>query len=199
MKILLIVPDVTPRLDTVPEIRTLTSLHQVTVLSGNLSSRELYEAAQRGNYDIIHIGAHTDTLDREDVLQVARVASASLVVLNACSSGAMASFLVAHGIPYVISTNIELFDAEAWKMPLTFYEYVARQEHHGEVISFPSAFGKADTGDGDYSLSVSVERINTMSQVTQRIEALNYKLNVTVVLLSAADVFVLILWFWGRG
>lgn len=198
MKILLLVPDVTPRLDTVPEIRSLTSLHQVTVLSGSLSNRELYEAAQRGNYDIIHVGAHTDTFHRDDLLQVARVSNASLVLLNACVAGALASFLVAHGVPYVVATNIELKDNEAWKMPVAFYEYLARQEHHQEIISFPKAFEKADTGDGDYSLLVSVQRLNTMAVISQQIETLNYKFNVAVVLLSLSDLAVIILWFLVR-
>lgn len=156
VRILLIVPDVQPRLDTTPEIRTLTSLHQVTVLSGTLSNREIYAAAQSGNYQVIHIGAHANTFRREDVLQVARVANAELVLLNACHTGAIASFLVSHKIRYVIATNIELENGEAWKMPLAFYEYLARQEKLGSAYSIPDAYVKADTGDGDYIITLDL-------------------------------------------
>lgn len=190
VKVLLIVPNVQPGLDTVPEIRNITALHQVTVLNGTLTDREIYATAQRGNFDIIHVGAHRDTYDRDDLLQIARVANAKLVFLNACNSGKIASYLVAHGINYAISTNEELDDMQAWKFPLAFYEYLARQIHDGEVVSYPTAYGQADSGDGDYSLSVSVAHISTMTAVTRRIDGLELKVNAAIGLLVVALLIV---------
>lgn len=190
MRVLLIVPTVQPAIDTVPEIRSITSLHQVTVVNGDVSIRELYQIAQRGNFDVIHYGTHGSTYTAEDILSIARVASASLVFLNACNTGRVASYLVAHGISYAISTNVELADMEAWKVPLSFYEYLARQEHAGETLNFPIAYSRADSGDGDYSLSVSVERITTMAKLTRRIEELEMKVNVAIALLVIAVLVV---------
>lgn len=190
MRVLLIVPNVQPGLDTVPEIRNITALHQVTVLNGNLTDREIYQTAQRGTFDIVHVGAHGDTYDRDDLLQIARVANAKLVFLNACNSGKIASFLVAHGITYVVSTNEELEDMHAWKYPLAFYEYIARQEHRGEVVSFPAAYGQADSGEGDYSLSVAVQHISTMAAITRRIDGLELRVNAALVLLLAVGLIV---------
>jgi len=169
VRVLLIVPTVQPAIDTVPEIRSITSLHQVTVINGSVSIRELYQIAQRGNFDVIHFGTHGGTYQAEDILSLARVASASLVFLNACNTGKIASYLVAHGIPYAISTNVELADMEAWKVPLSFYEFLARQEQRGEVLNYPVAYSQADSGDGDYSFSVSVERITTLSAMSKRV------------------------------
>lgn len=190
MRVLLIVPNVQPGLDTVPEIRNITALHQVTVLNGNLTDREIYQTAQRGTFDIVHVGAHGDTYDRDDLLQIARVANAKLVFLNACNSGKIASFLVAHGITYVVSTNEELEDMHAWKFPLAFYEYIARQEHRGEVVSFPAAYGQADSGEGDYSLSVAVQHISTMAAITRRIDGLELRVNAAIGLLLAVGLVV---------
>lgn len=190
MRVLLIVPTVQPAIDTVPEIRSITSLHQVTVVNGDVSIRELYQIAQRGNFDVIHFGTHGGTYQAEDILSLARVASASLVFLNACSTGRVASYLVAHGISYAISTNVELADMQAWKVPLSFYEYLARQEHAGEVLNYPVAYSQADSGDGDYSLSVSVERITTMAKLTRRIEELETKVNIAIALLVVAVLVV---------
>lgn len=190
MRVLLIVPTVQPSLDTVPEIRNITALHQVTVLNGNLTDREIYQTAQRGNFDIIHVGAHGDTYDRDDLLQIARVANAKLVFLNACNSGKIASYLVNRDVTYVVSTNEELEDMHAWKMPLAFYEYIARQEHRGEVVSFPAAYGQADSGNGDYSLSVAVQHISTMAAITRRIDGLELRVNAALVLLLAVGLVV---------
>ena len=190
MRVLLIVPTVQPAIDTVPEIRTITALHQVTVINGSVTIRELYQVAQRGNYEIIHFGTHGSTYTAEDILSIARVGGAHLVFLNACHTGRIASYLVAHGIPYAISTNVELSDTEAWKMPLAFYEYLVRQEHHGEVVSHPLAYGQADSGDGDYSLSVSIERISTLAKLHRRLEDLELKVNVAIALLVVAVLVV---------
>lgn len=177
---MLIAPEERPAIDTVPEIRTLTSLHQVTVLHGIINSRELYNVAQRGNFDIIHIASHLDSIEREDLLHVARVSNTTLVFLNMCTGGALASFLVARGVPYAISANTELEDVDAWKVPLTFYEFVARQEKEREVVDFPAAYARADSGDGEYSLSVSVDRITTLAFVTKRLQQLEYKVNISL-------------------
>jgi hypothetical protein len=180
MRILLIAPDVVPALDTIPEIRTITALHQVTVMNGKPTQRELYEVAQRGGYDVIHFGSHKDTYTAEDILNIARVAGVQLVFLNACYTGKIASSLVSHGIPYAISTNVELEDMNAWKFPLAFYEYIARQERQREVINYPAAYGQADNGDGEYSLSVAVTRILTMASITTKIQELEAKVNIAI-------------------
>lgn len=190
MRILLIAPNVQPAIDAVPEIRSITSLHQVTVIHETVTTRDIYQTAQRGNYDIIHFATHGGTYKAEDILNVARVANAQLVFLNACNTGRIASYLVAHGIPYAISTNVELADMEAWKVPLSFYEFLARQEHHSDVLNYPAAYSQADSGDGDYSLSVSVERISTMAKLSKRIEELELKMNIAIVLLVVAILIV---------
>lgn len=180
MRIMLIAPTVTPAINTIPEIRSITSTHTCLVLHGEIAIDEIYNHAQRGSYDIIHIGAHSTTYDREDVLQFVRVSGASLVFLNACHSAEMGSFLVSRGVPFVICTNIELEDREAWKMPLTFYEYLARQERSMRQVSFANAYVQAEDGDGSHAFLVSIKLIGTWEVLDTRMSSVETKLHTTV-------------------
>lgn len=179
MRVLLIVPESGasgPRLNTVPEVRRISAMHRVTILHGPVRVSEIYEYAQAGNYDVLHYGLHGDSkgisvgnelMDRDDLYQVAKLAGVHLVFFNACYSGALGSFLVARGIPFAISTNEEVADMDAWKMPLSFYEYLARDERRHRMPDVPSAYQDAEGGEGDYNLHVNWQVITPPARVTR--------------------------------
>lgn len=207
MKILLVTPD-DPQINAIQEIRTITSLHQVLVLNGKLSTREIYEVAQRGTLDALHFGLHgddsglllgADKLETDDLLQIMRVSGVRLVYFNACNSGALGAFLVARGLPYAIVTNRQLDEADAWKMPLAFYEFLARQERAGVAVDIPLSFGQADSGDGLYSLLVSLPRISTLASVTEKVDRLEGRMRTmfyAMGLLAVVDIVTVSVFVW---
>lgn len=181
MRVLLVAPDVSGGagerglggylpLDTIPEIRSITGMHRVTVLNGKVTAQDL-DAACRGNaYDIIHFATHSneqivqlsapaggppETLDADDIIRLARLCSCRLIFFNSCLSARLAAYAVAHGVPYAIATTIALSDREAWKTPLAFYEYLKEQMqavHDPAAVNIPAAFEQAANGDGTYAL-----------------------------------------------
>lgn len=169
MRILLIAPD-QPGLNAIPEIRTLSDMHQVSVLNGTVTVAHVYDAVRHGARDVIHFATHSTpdliqlsdgALAPEDVAQIARIAGAKLVFFNSCMSGRHAAYAVSHGVAYAIHANVDLIDAEAWRTPLAFYEALADQIDNN-TIDFAAAFAQADNGNGTYGLSIAVSnQINT--------------------------------------
>lgn len=201
MKILLIVGDVAPNLNFIPEIRHITGLHQALVLSGTVTDSDVFDHAQRGTFDVVHIGAHKETYDKEDLLKIARVANAKLVFLNQCNSGQIGSFLVSRGVAFCIVTNVELEDREAWKMPLIFYEYLSRQERNKEATSFATAYSQADSGDGEYSFLVHLSLLGVAEGLERRMTLVESKLDggyrLALTLVAGIALLSVLLTIWG--
>ena len=162
LRILLVAPGT--GLQTTAEVRDLSTLHRVTILSDTVTVRDVFTAA-RGRYDVIHLATHSDDtsvqlsdgiLRDSDLLQIARSASAKLVFFNSCRAGRLAYNLVGHGVPLAIHTNVELVDSAAWKMPLAYYGAVD-ELGNGTPLSYVRAFVLANDGEGDYGLAVDPE------------------------------------------
>ena len=200
MRIMLLVPSVSPSLNQIPEIRTITSMHTALVLNGPVPLDEVYDHAQRGNYEIVHIGTHKDTYEKDDILQFSRMAGAKLVFLNQCYSGETGSYLVAHGIPFVIVTNVELEDREAWKMPKLFYEYLARMERTGP-ISYSEAYVKADSGEGNHSFLVQLALLGVAESLERRVRVVEDQVlgwrRLTLILIGVIATLSVLLTIWG--
>jgi len=161
----------------------------------------MYGHAQRGNFEIVHVGTHKESISRDDILQISRVAGAKLVFLNSCNSAEIGSFLVAHGLNTCIATNVELEDREAWKMPLAFYEYLARQERQNQPVSFSTAYVQADGGDGDHSFLINLGLLSAWEGMEDRMVAIEGKVNRSIrwglFMFAGAGLVSTILDLWG--
>lgn len=161
LRILLVAPGL--GLQTTAEVRDLTTLHRVTVLSDIVTRRDVYQAAG-GGYDVIHFSSHSndervslsgnECLTDTDLLQVARIAGAKLVFFNSCYAGRLAHYLMGHGVALAIHTNQELQDADAWTFPAAFYGAVARLGN-GRASAYVRAFSEANDGGGLYGLAIA--------------------------------------------
>lgn len=200
MRVLLIAPETSgkegPRhlvttnvygLNVTPEIRTITGMHRVTVLNGIVTAQDVYAACRGETRDVIHFATHSDeehvllsdgeTLDAEDVAQIARMAHCRVLFFNSCRSAKLAAFAVGHGVPYAIATTVDLPDKDAWKTALSFYEYLREQMlqvHDPALVDIPLAFRQAVNGDGTYMLLTSIRRISEIADFLaefQRVQA----------------------------
>ena len=161
LRILLVAPET--GLQTQAEVRDLTSVHRVTVLSETVSARDVYQAARAG-YDVIHYSTHSDEfrvvlsgkeeLLDHDLLQIARIAGLKCNVFNSCHAGRLAHYLVGHDVPLAVHTNRALPDADAWKFPLAFYSAIERLGNtHSEA--YVRAFASASDSEGLYGLAIA--------------------------------------------
>lgn len=164
LRILLVAPSV-QGLHTSAEVRDLSALHRVTVLSEQVTARDVYQAA-RGGYDVIHFATHSDeyrvklsdqeSLMDHDLLQVARIAGAKCIVFNSCSAGRLAHYLIGHEVPLAVHTNRALQDEDAWKFPLGFYQAIDRLGN-SKPEAYVRAFASANDGEGLYGLGIAPE------------------------------------------
>lgn len=168
-------------LDTIPEIRALTSMHRVTVLNGTVTAQDVYNACRQEQRDIIHFAAHSDeykvllsgdeTLDAEDIAQIARIARCRLVFFNSCRSARLATYAVAHGVQFAIATTVDIPDREAWKTPLSFYGYLHEQMAAVQdplKVDIPAAFRGAVNGEGTYMLLTSIQRQSEIADLAAK-------------------------------
>jgi hypothetical protein len=169
MKILLVAPE-QHDVNSVPEIRNLSGLHRVQVLNGKVTAQELYNEARRSKCDVIHFATHAsdhgihlsdeEILEFDDVVSLVKLTGASLVFLNTCNAKRLSSYLVSRYVPYVIDSNIQMYNGDAWKFPLTYYEMVeTHQEGAIETIDFVSSWARADNGDGSYAFHINTTEI----------------------------------------
>lgn len=177
MRVLLVAPD-NPDLNTVSEIRSITSKHHATVLSGPVSRVSLYDACRNAHYTALHFATHStpdlvqlsggDTLDSEDVAQLARMAHADLVIFNSCGAAAHAAYVVRHGVSYAIAATRSIPDSKAWSFASAFFDALA----NGSWRNIVEAYVRADNGDGEYTLSiapaVSLDRDDMLAELTAR-------------------------------
>lgn len=197
LNILLIAPN-QRNLNSIPEIRMLSSIHKVQVLSGNVTSQDVFQAARASHVDVIHFATHggpdgvtlssveysesgiankiVNTLSPEDIVQIAKLSKAKLLFFNACNTGKLASYATRRGIEYAISANEEVTEEDAWKFPLTFYEFIGTQPEHNGDINFALTFDRAEGGDGLYSFSINLtEYLARPSEID--IEKLNVRID----------------------
>ena len=185
MRILLVAPQFGD-INSIPEIRSLTELHSVHVLSGKVTYSDLLEAASSSRRDIIHFATHSDSqrvqlsdaeLTPEAVSQVARLCGARLVFFNSCESSRHAAMLVRNGVEFAIHTTYAIPDALAWQMPFTFYQHLHAQEKSGNTIDIPAAFLSADSGDGSYGLYRTIVSQAGMSEVVDELKQIKDELH----------------------
>lgn len=228
LRVLVIAPDL-PGIDSVPELRAITAVHQASVLSGRVTCRDVYQQAREQPHRILHFAAHSsddvvrlsggEFLTPEDVAQIGRLTGAELVFFNSCRSGLLANYAVRHGLDYAVYCNVELQDAQAWKMPEAFYDFLLDQPQAAAdcadygaryAADYAAAFHRADSGQGVYGLAVSPQMISSWQTILaelkrhrREIDALRHELDhlivaqrVTVVVLAAAAVLALsgLLW-----
>ena len=137
LRICLVAPDATG-LDLIPEIRELTASHNVTVLSGPVSSKDVYQTCKLHTYDILHFAGHGDhngvqltageLLRPADIAQLCRMSEAKLIFLNACEMQLVAGYLVRHGAKYAVAAIIKILDTDAWRAPLIFYNRITHDD-----------------------------------------------------------------------
>ena len=162
LRILLVAPGL--GLQTTAEVRDLTTLHSVTVLSDVVTVRDVYQKAGGGRYEAIHYASHSNEqmvelsnnqfLIDNDLLQIARMSGAKLVFFNSCYAGRLAHYLVGHGVQLAVHTNLDIQDEEAWKFPLAFYGAVARLGN-GRAAAYVHAYQESSDGEGTYGLAIS--------------------------------------------
>ena len=168
MRILLVAP-ADSNIDSTSEVRTLSSMHKVHLLNGVVTQQDVYNAANTGRFDAIHFLTHGspevlavsngETLKAEDVVAITRQSEASIIFINACNSAKIGNAVIAKTDASVISTSIEIYDNEAWKLPMTFYTNVARRESANHITDYHKMlveqFIEADIGDGTYGISIN--------------------------------------------
>lgn len=175
LRILLVAPEQNG-IDSIPELRAITAAHQTTVMNGKVTVRDVYQEARQGAYHVIHWATHAhdrvlqlsagETLSPEDLAQIGRMAGAQLMFFNSCRSGLLASYAVAHGIPFAVYANVDLPDAEAWKMPSAFYHRLAEQAtREGHTRDYAAAFVHADNGLGLYGFAGSPKTMSDWHSV----------------------------------
>ena len=122
----------------------------------------------------------------EEVAQVARIRETTCIFFNSCETSKCAAYAVRHGVRFAVHTNILLPDQDAWKAAVAFYESL--QNGHGK--DFVGAYVVADSGDGDYGLSVASDYIVEL----QRNAALAASIPHTALPLSRREALL-----WGLG
>lgn len=195
MHLLLVAPGRTGvELNQIPEIREITRLHRTTVLNGPVTIEHIEASTRNDEYDIIHFATHTINdgqwdklalsdgliMNMHDIGSVARMASAQLVFFNMCNSARFATYLVAHGITNAVYTTLDLDDADAWRMPLRFYQHIARQEQLGHVDFFEAfrrthpnggIYGYISDGSVENDLAVEVSRLSEeLSRLSEAVQ-----------------------------
>lgn len=185
MRVLLVVPGF-DGINSFPEIDLITSMHRVRLLQGEVDKQRLFNDVRENQYSVVHFASHSSPagvelsdgiVTPEEVSQIIRLSSASLVFFNSCDSGRLADYAVRHGVKYAIHTNTELDDALAWQMPLAFYRFLKDQEASALPVDYTEAFMFADTGEGIYGLSVSHDVLRQGSLILDKIQLEQVRLN----------------------
>lgn len=173
-------------LDTRREIRAMSSRHSVTLLQGQVTGDDVQTAVTAQPYDAIHFATHSDeyhialsngeTLDADDLVRLARLSGCRLLFFNSCRSGRLATIATGKGIAYAIATTIDVPDNMAWKMPLSFYEFLYDQEEAGLVVDIPAAYRRSANGSGTYMLLGDLQRQAEIADLMTEVQRLNRNL-----------------------
>lgn len=164
MRVLVVAPD-QPGLNARPEIRQIQRLHHISILDGVVLAEDIYNTCRDTKFDIIHFATHSSDegvalsegiwFTSEEIAQVARLHETPCVIFNSCFSGKPAAYAVRHGVRYVIFTNIELPETQAWKLMVGLYAAL-QNGAKGNVLM---AFERSDSGDGDYGIGIDVRYV----------------------------------------
>ena len=170
VKILLVAPDGLG-VDAVSEVRRVQQYHDVASLYGTVTPDDIYRAMQEKSFDVLHFATHGGPdgvllsngvlLDAETIAQFVRLRETAGVFFNACQTGRVASYCARHGARWAISGEVDLPDAEAWKLAAAFYSH----QRNGNAKDFVGAFRLADDGDGDYALHISLDWIADLQRL----------------------------------
>lgn len=164
MRILAIAPD-SPGINAIPEVRRIQARHDCSLLYGAVTTEDIFRACQEKQFDVLHFAAHGGPdgvqlsggalLTAEDIAQFLRLRETRGVFFSSCQTGRLAAYCARHGAQWAISSEVDLENGEAWKLPAAFYLHQA----NGHARDFVGAFTLADSGDGDYALHVSPDYI----------------------------------------
>jgi hypothetical protein len=171
VRILLVCPDI-DGVNSIPEVRRIQAWHDCSTLYGTVTIEDVYRLCQEKQFDVIHFASHGGPdgiqlsnniiLTAEDIAQAVRLKETKGVFLNACNTGKVASYVVRHGALWAISSEIELNDADAWKLASAFYSH----QRNGTAKDFVGAYLLADSGDGEYSLVLNPAWIQDLQRAT---------------------------------
>jgi len=186
LRILLIAPD-QPGINSDPEVRDITAMHTVNVIAGNVSARDLYNVCQYNEFDVIHIIDHNeegsdrsvvskiplsngDSLDAQDVVELAQACEARGVFLNTCNSSFYAAYAVRRGIGFAIFTTLNIADSSAWKAPLVFYSALQQQEKAASLDFYQAYLSLPDGGVYGWTSSRADYQAYLLSPVMKRFD-----------------------------
>ena len=170
MKIMIVAPDLVG-VEAINEVRRVQQWHDVVTLYGTVTADDIYRAVQEKAFDVLHFATHGGpegvllsdgvTLPAEDIAQFLRLRETPGVFFSACQTGRLAAYCVRHGARWAISSEIDLADADAWKLAAAFYSH----QRNGHAKDFVGAYLLADSGDGDYALHVDGQGAGTQALV----------------------------------
>jgi hypothetical protein len=151
-------------------VRRIQAWHDCSTLYGNVTVEDVYRLCQEKQFDVIHFATHGGpdgiqlskgvTMTSEEISQCLRLRETKGLFLNACRTGRVASYAVRHGATWAISSEIDLPDDQAWKLASAFYSH----QRNGNAKNFVGAYILADSGDGEYTLTVSPTWIQEMEK-----------------------------------
>ncbi len=169
MKILVISPDVAG-VDAISETRRIQQWHDVAILHGAVTAEDVYRACQEKAFDVLHFATHGGPqgvalsggalLTAEDIAQFVRLRETTGVFFSACQTGRLAAYCVRHGARWAISSEVDLPDAEAWKLAAAFYSH----QRNGHAKDFVGAYVLADSGDGEYALHIAPDYVRELQR-----------------------------------
>jgi hypothetical protein len=169
VKILIIAPDLVG-VDAITEVRRIQQWHDTVNLYGTVTADDIYRACEEKAFDVLHFATHGGPdgvrlsggvlLDAEDIAQFLRLRETRGVFFSSCETGRLASYAVRHGATWAISSEVDLPDADAWKLAAAYYSH----QRNGNARDFVGAYTLADGGDGDYALHVAPTYIQELQR-----------------------------------
>ena len=177
MRILAVAPD-TPGIDAIPEVRRIQSWHDCSLLYGTVTAEDIFRACQEKAFDVLHFAAHGGPngmqlsggalLPAEDIAQFVRLRETRGVFFSSCQTGRLAAYCVRHGAQWAVSSEVDLEDGEAWKLPAAFYSH----QRNGHSRDFVGAYLLADSGDGEYALHMSPAWVQELQRSSAAVAAM---------------------------
>jgi hypothetical protein len=156
--------------DAIPEVRRIQAWHDCSTLYGTVTTEDVYRLCQEKQFDVLHFATHGGPegvqlsngviMTSEEISQCLRLRETKGLFLNACRTGRVASYAVRHGATWAISSEVDLPDDQAWKLASAFYSH----QRNGNAKNFVGAYILADSGDGEYTLTVSPTWIQEMEK-----------------------------------
>lgn len=129
MRVLVVAPQ--SNIDNMADWVASARGHELTVLNGTVSTREVLGCVASGTYQIVHFATHgcpsalemSDGQISEHLLEDAfrAAGNAELVVLGACASVGLGAELYMAGVPRVVSWRVDVDDKLAGEWARTFY------------------------------------------------------------------------------